>query len=107
MTDATEMSIGVSARSSLLSKGKRSVPPLVPRTVTDTGSSFGVPPITPATAARRSWVAVPASRPVTPRLNELSWFATTVVIVAVESGSRTSPDWKNGWPKISTRLPSR
>ena len=91
----------------MLSKWKLWGARFAPRTATLTGRSRGAPPIRPATAARRSWVTTPASRPVTPSLNELIWLETTVVMLAVESGSRTSPDWKKGWPKISTRFPSR
>ena len=78
-----------------------------PAIETASGRSRGAPPIHPATAARRSWVTTPTSRPRTPSLNETEVLGTTVVISAVDIGIRTSPDWKKGWPNSSTRSPSR
>ena len=105
-TVAMPSSAGARARSSSDSKRKRCVTP-PSSTRTDSGSMRAVPPTWPATAARRSCVITPTSRPRTPSLKEEATLGTTVVISAVESGSRTSPDWKNGWPNSSTRSPSR
>ena len=57
------------------------------RTVTPTGSMRARPPTVPATAARRSCVTTPTSRPRTPSLNDDASFATTVVIAAVLIGA--------------------
>ena len=73
------------------------------RTVTASGSMRGAGPSVPAMPDRRScWIA-PTVAPRMPTLNEIASLGTIVAISAVASGSRTSPDWKNGWPNASTR----